>query len=349
MNLLPSFTSDWSRTRVVFGVGTIDRLAAELDALALARVLLVVTPGRARDLSLLRSKLGDRIVDVCDGAALHVPIERVRAAVEQVDRARPQTLLAFGGGSAVGLAKAIALERPLPIAVVPTTYAGSEMTSVWGITDGAKKRTGRNPAVAPRVVVYDPALTLSLPAPVSAASGMNAVAHAVEAMYAPEASPIALAAADDALRSLSRALPAVVARPDSIDARTLALRGAHCAGVAMEMAAMGLHHKICHVLGGTFGLPHAPTHAAVLPHVVAFNTPAAPAAMARIAEALATDDAAIGLAALNRTLGLVTSLRTLGFDPADVDRAATLVTEQPYRSPRGASWAEVRDLLRNAL
>ena len=349
MNLLPSFTSEWFRTRVVFGVGAIDRLAAELDALGLARALLIVTRGRANDLTWLRSRLGSRIVDVCDGAALHVPIERVRAALQLADRANPQALLAVGGGSAIGLAKAIALERPWPIVAVPTTYAGSEMTSVWGITEGATKRTGRTAAVAPRVVVYDPALTLPLPADVSAASGMNAIAHAVEAMYAAEASPIALAAADDALRSLSRALPAVVARPDSIDARTLALRGAHAAGVALELAAMGLHHKICHVLGGTFGLPHAPTHAAMLPRVVAFNTPAAPVAMTRIAEALGADDAAIGLAALSRSLGLTSSLRALGFDPTDVDRAAKLITDLPYRNPRTASFEDVRDLLRNAL
>jgi maleylacetate reductase len=348
MNLLPSFTSEWARTRVVFGAGATGRLAAELDALAYARVLLVTTGGRARDVP-FRSRLGDRIVDVCDAAALHVPADRVRIALEQVNRAHPDALLAFGGGSAIGLAKAIALERPLPIVAVPTTYAGSEMTSVWGITDGSQKRTGRNPAVAPRLVVYDPVLTLSLPAQVSAASGMNAIAHAVEAMYAPDASPIALAAAEDALRSLSRALPAVVARPDSIDARTLALRGAHAAGVALELAAMGLHHKICHVLGGTFGLPHAPTHAALLPHVVAFNTPAAPAAMARIAEAIGADDAAIGLATLNRALGLTTSLRALGLDPADVDRAARLITDAPYKNPRGAGGEDVRDLLRGAL
>jgi len=349
VNSPASFTSEWSRARVVFGAGAIDRLAAELDALALARVLLVTTPGRARDVAMLRSKLGNRIARVADNAALHVPIDRVRAAVAQVDEVRPDALIAFGGGSATGLAKAIALDRPLPIVAVPTTYACSEMTSIWGITDGAQKRTGRNPAVAPRLIIYDPQLTVSLPVPVSAASGMNAVAHAVEAMYAPHVSPIAVAAADDALRSLSRGLPAVTARPDSIDARALALRGAHAAGVALELAAMGLHHKICHVLGGTFGLPHAPTHAALLPRVVAFNTPAAPAAMVRIADAISADDAAIGLATLNRTLGLTMSLGALGLRREDIDRAADLVVAAAYANPRSASREDVRDLLREAL
>ncbi|HEX5069828.1 MAG TPA: maleylacetate reductase [Vicinamibacterales bacterium] len=344
-----SFTSEWSRVRVVFGAGAIDRLPAELDALALARVMLVTTPGRARDLATIRSGLGDRLVGVVDAAALHVPVEHVRAGIAQVDALQPDVLLAFGGGSPIGLAKAIALDRPIPIAAVPTTYAGSEMTSIWGITDGEQKRTGRNPAVAPRLVIYDPVLTVSLPVAVSAASGMNAVAHAVEAMYAAGASPIALAAADEALRSLSRALPAVVARPDALEARSLALRGAHAAAVALDLAAMGLHHKICHVLGGTFGLPHAPAHAAILPRVAAFNTPAAPAAMARIAAAISADDAAIGLAALNRTLGLTMSLGALGFRREDIGRAADLVVAASYANPRSASREDVRDLLRDAL
>jgi maleylacetate reductase len=266
-----------------------------------------------------------------------------------VDRTEPDALLAVGGGSAIGLAKAIALERRLPIVAVPTTYAGSEMTSIWGVTEGEVKRTGRDRGVALRLVVYDPNLTLSLPAAVSAASGMNAIAHAVEAMYAREAGPIATAAAEEALRSLARALPPIVTRPDDLEARVLALRGAHAAGVALELAAMGLHHKICHVLGGTFGLPHAPTHAAVLPRVAAFNASAAPEAMARIAAALGVADAAAGLAALNDALGLTMSLGALGLGADDIDRAAALVTASAYANPRPVTADDVRALLRSAL
>lgn len=349
MPLHTQFNSEWQRARVVFGAGAIDRLAAELAALSLGRVLIVTTPGRSQTVDAVSAVLATRIAGVCARAALHVPIARVREAVEDVDRVKPDALLAIGGGSAIGLAKAVALERAVPIVAVPTTYAGSEMTSVWGVTDGDVKRTGRNPSVAPRLVVYDPLLTLALPVPVSAASGMNAIAHAVEAMYAPNVSPLATAAADDALRALSRALPAVVARPEVVDARTFALRGAHTAGIALELASMGLHHKICHVLGGTFGLPHAPTHAAILPRVVAFNTPAAPAAMARIADAISADDAAIGLATLNRTLGLTMSLGALGLRRGDIDRAAELVVAGTYPNPRTASREDVRDLLRDAL
>jgi maleylacetate reductase len=343
------FVSEWSRTRVVFGAGAASQLGAELDTLGISRVLMVSTPGRAQAMETIREQLGARVVGRCDQAALHVPADRVHAALAEVDRTRPGLLLATGGGSAIGLAKAIARERRLPIAAVPTTYAGSEMTSIWGITDGDVKRTGRDMAVAPRLVVYDPELTLSLPAAVSAASGMNAVAHAVEALYAPNVGPIAIAAADEALRLLARALPAVVIRPADVEARTHALRGAHAAGVALELAAMGLHHKICHVLGGTFGLPHAPVHAAVLPSVVAFNALAAPEATTRVAAALGASDAAEGLRALNRTLGLTMSLSALGFRPDDVDRAAALVTSSTYPNPRPVSPHDVSALLLSML
>jgi alcohol dehydrogenase class IV len=344
-----SFTSEWARVRVVFGAGAMARLGAEIDALAVTRVLLITTPGRTSGLAPVHEHLGDRVAGACRRAALHVPIDRVRDAVAEAGRVGADALLAIGGGSAIGLAKAVALERAIPIVAVPTTYSGSEMTSIWGITDGDVKRTGRHIGVAPRLVVYDPDLTLTLPAAVSAASGMNAMAHAVEATYAAGAGPVAVAAAEEAIRALARALPAIAARPDDRDARTLALRGAHAAGVALELAAMGLHHKICHVLGGTFGLPHAPTHAAVLPHVAAFNAAAAPEAMARVARALDAADAPRGLHALNRTLGLSATLGSLGFHAADVDRAADLVTAAAYANPRPVTSGDVQAILRAAL
>jgi len=348
-----SFTADWSNTRIVFGAGAVARLPAEIDALGWSRILIVTTPGRTAELGVVRAHLASRVVGLCDVAALHVPIDRVTIALAVVDQCTPDALLAVGGGSAIGLAKAIALEtkndRHLPIAAVPTTYAGSEMTTIWGITDGDRKRTGRDAVVAPRLVIYDPDLTMALPVGVSAASGMNAIAHAVEALYAAGAGPIARAAAEDGLRSLARALPVLVASPHDREARSLALAGAHSAGVALNLAAMGLHHKICHVLGGTFGLPHAPTHAAVLPHVVAFNTPAAPDAMQRIALALGTTDASIGLAALGRALGLTMGLGALGLRAQDVDQAAEQVTASAYANPRPATTADVRALLLRAL
>jgi maleylacetate reductase len=342
------FIVEWSKTRVVFGAGSLERLGTELDTLELARTLLVTTPRRDPTIEHVRVEIGDRLAGVCDIAAMHVPADRVQRAVAEVDRIRPDALLAVGGGSAIGLAKAIARERPLPIVAVPTTYSGSEMTSIWGTTSGDRKTTGRDPAVAPRLVIYDPVLTLPLPVHTSAASGMNAMAHAVEALYAPDASPIAYGAAEEAIRTLGRALPIVVASPRDLDARTQALRGAHAAAMALELAPMGLHHKLCHVLGG-FGLPHAATHAALLPHVVAFNAPAAPDAMARIAGALGVDDAAAGLRALDDALGLTMSLGALGLKAADVERAASAVGAATFPNPREATADAVRQLLLDAL
>jgi maleylacetate reductase len=335
--------------RVIFGAGAAAGLAESLAEEGWSRPLVITTPGRASSLSRVLAGLGGHVAGVCERAVLHVPASTVRAALSDVDRLSPDSLLAIGGGSAVGLAKAIARERALPIIAVPTTYSGSEMTGIWGVTDGEEKRTGRDAVVAPRLVVYDPELTVPLPRDVSAASGMNAIAHAVEAMYAANASADARAHAEEAVRLLSRALPAVMARPDDLEARTLALRGAHAAGVALNLAAMGLHHKICHVLGGTFGLPHAPVHAVILPHVVAFNAPAAPEAMARIAAALGVPDAAIGLVALVRGLGVPRTLTALGFRQEDVDRASALVTAAAYANPRPVTAEDVRTLLRAAL
>ena len=343
------FTSEWQRTRVVFGAGTRREMPAELDRLGVKRVLVVTTRGRAPVMDELTGFLSDKLAGICALAVQHVPRESINGALAEVERLAPDAVAAIGGGSAIGLAKAIALERGLSVIAIPTTYAGSEMTSIYGITEAAEKRTGRNPRVAPRLVIYDPELTLSLPANVSAASGMNAVAHAVEAMYAADASPIATASAAEAIRSLSHALPLIVANPGDLVARTLALRGAHAAGVSLELAAMGLHHKICHVLGGAFGLPHAETHAVMLPHVAAFNAPAAPEAMAHIAAALGVGDAVQGLQALNRALGLPASLLKLGFQAADIPRAAELVASATYPNPRPVAAADVRNILSAAL
>lgn len=343
------FTSEWSRARVLFGAGSVAHLPSELEALSIKRALIVTTPGRARALPAVRAVLGERSAGVCELAVPHVPIERVRAAVAEVDRSDPDAFVAVGGGSAIGLAKAVALERPRPIVAVPTTYSGSEMTSIWGTTEGDFKRTGRNALVAPRLVIYDPSLTVSLPLRTSGASGINAIAHAAEALYAANVGPIALAAADAALRLLGRALPALATRPADLDARALALRGAHAAGLALELAAMGLHHKICHVLGGTFDLPHAETHAVLLPHVIAFNAVAAPEAVARIAASLGVENASRGLHDLKEKLGLPRSLGALGLRREDVPKVARVVAASPYANPRPATEADVRELLNEAL
>ena len=306
---------------------------------------MITTSGRARAAADPLLRLDGFTVGRFDRAVQHVPIDDVRAALRDVQRVEPDVLVAFGGGSPIGLAKAIALETSLPIAAVPTTYAGSEMTGIWGITDETGKRTGRDARVAPTLVVYDPALTLDLPPEASAASGMNAIAHAVEALYAPDANPVASVLSERAIARLSDALPRIVSTPRDRDARASALVGAHFAGAALGQVAMGLHHKLCHVLGGTFGLSHALTHAIVLPHVVRFNAEAALEPMRRVAEAMAVRDAAEGLLALNERLGLPRSLVAIGFDLTDVDRAADLATASAYANPRPVTRDDVKRVL----
>jgi maleylacetate reductase len=342
------FAYDRRGLRVVFGAGAFASVGDELTRASLKRALIISTPGRSDDVARIAAALGDRATGVFDGARMHVPAPVVAAALSEVARLRPDCCVTLGGGSSVGLGKALALESGLPLLSIPTTYAGSEMTSTWGITDGGTKRTGRDPRVAPRIVIYDPALTLSLPPGVSAASGMNAAAHAVEALYAVDANPIASMLAEAALRGLARSLRAIVRHPGDIVARTDALRSAHFAGVALDQTSMGLHHKLCHVLGGSFGLPHALTHAVVLPHVVSYNSAAVPDVMHAIANAIGADDAAQGLHALNRDLGLTSSLRDLGLTSDDLDRAADLAMVGTYPNPRSITRDEIRAILQAA-
>jgi maleylacetate reductase len=334
--------------RVVFGAGSIARLAEELDTAGLGRALVITTPGRAIDVERVLRVLGDCAAGVFDAAAPHVPVSVVESAAEVVRSAAPDVLVAVGGGSSIGLAKAIALRGLVSIAAVPTTYAGSEMTSIWGLTEAGVKRTGRDPRVAPVIVFYDPEFTLSLPAAVSAASGMNAMAHAVEALYAADATDEVRGWAEDAARGLAAGLPEVVLQPGDIDARDRVMRAAHLAGAALGQASMGLHHRLCHVLGGTFNLPHALTHAVLLPHVTAFNAPAAPDAMRRLARALGADEAPAALAALNRRLGIRVGLGALGLDRADIPRAAELATEGGYQNPRAATREDVLSVVQAA-
>ena len=230
----------------------------------------------------------------------------------------------------------------------PTTYAGSEMTPIWGVTDGGRKTTGRDRTVLPATVVYDPALTTSLPTDISAASGMNALAHLVEGLYAPDASPVTAVLAEEGIRALADALPRVVVAPGDLDARACALYGAWLAGWVLGTAGMGLHHKICHVLGGAYNLPHAGTHSAVLPFVTAYNAPAAPAAMVRAARALGAQDPARALWKLAERIGAPTSLAQVGLDPGRIPEAARLVVETSPVNPRPVDRAAVDELLRAA-
>ncbi len=290
----------------------------------------------------------------CTGVREHVPAEVAEAARQQAAGTGADALLSIGGGSATGTAKAVALTTGLPVIAIPTTYAGSEVTPVWGLTEGDRKTTGTDPRVLPRVVVYDPDLTVSLPAGLTAASGLNALAHCAEAFWAPGRNPVTALAAAEGLRALARALPLAVKDGADLAARGDLLYGAYLAGTAFGVAGAGLHHKICHVLGGRYGLPHAQTHAIVLPYVLALNLPGAPGAAARISQALdesGLDPAgpAAAVQALAARLGLPAGLRDIGLREDQIDEAARLIEPAvPADNPVPAGAAELRTLLHAA-
>ncbi|HJY78511.1 MAG TPA: maleylacetate reductase [Burkholderiales bacterium] len=332
-------------TRVVFGAGAIRSLAAEVERLGARRVLLISTPGRAEMVRGLARGLS--VAGVFDRAVMHTPLAVVEAAREEAKKVNADCCVTVGGGSTIGFGKAIALSSSLPVVAVPTTYSGSEMTTIWGVSEGGAKKTGRDPKVLPRAVIYDPELTLELPVAVSAASGMNAIAHCAEALYAHDGNPIVSLMAEEGIRALGSALPTLIAKPRDIGSRSDSLYGAWLAGMSISTTSIALHHKLCHVLGG-FGLPHAETHSIVLPHAMRYNEAAAPEAMARISKALGKAGAAHGLYELEEKLGLPMRLADIGMKEADLERAARMAVEAPYPNPRKVEYGPVLDLLRDA-
>ncbi|MGW7823563.1 maleylacetate reductase [Streptomyces puniciscabiei] len=335
MSQVRAFSYQSLPMRVVMGPGVLGRLADELDAAGLKRVLILCSPPQQALGEVVAQLIGDRAVGVHPHARMHVPVESAAAARDRVAELGADGCVAVGGGSAIGLGKAIALELGLKIIAVPTTYAGSEMTSVWGLTENGRKRTGKDPRVLPVSVLYDPELTLSLPALASATSGMNAIAHAVEALYAPDASPVISLMAEEGVRSLAAALPAVVAKGKDLLARGDAQYGAWLCGACLGATTMSLHHKLCHALGGTLDLPHAETHTVVLPHALAYNQPAAPDAVAALQRALGgVDDPATALWELAGRLSTPRSLRELGMEEDDIDQIVEQVLAHPYANPR---------------
>ena len=337
--------------RVVFGSGSVQHLERELELLGAKRALVLSTPEQRAQAEDIAKRLGARAVGVHAKAVMHTPIESVRVAREEARRLNADCALAVGGGSTVGLGKAIALESNLPILAIPTTYAGSEMTPILGITEDGIKKTQRDLRMLPKTVIYDPLLTLTLPALFSATSAMNAIAHCVEALYAQEANPVISIIAEDGIRALAQGLPAVIRNSQDVEARSEMLYGAWLAGASLGAVGMALHHKLCHTLGGSFNLPHAETHTIVLPHAVRYNTQAAGQAMARVSRALglgSAGDAACGLYDLARRSGAPVALRDIGMREEDLDKAAQIATTNPYYNPRPIGKLPIRRLLEDA-
>jgi maleylacetate reductase len=342
-----SFVQEGLPVRVVFGAGCRGQLGDEVQRLGIERALLITTPSKRAMAEAMAAQLGGRCAGEFDRVVMHVPIEIARAGRAEARRVRADGCIALGGGSAIGLAKAIALEQDVAIIALPTTYAGSEMTAIQGLTEGGVKRVRRDPRMLPRIVIYDPELTVSLPPSIAGPSGMNAMAHCVEAFYAEGATPLLSLAAEEGIRALAQSLPRLVDQPRSLEASTRALYGAWLGGMAL-CAGTALHHKLCHTLGGSFDLPHAPTHALMLPYSASYNREAAPETMARVARALGVSDAPAGLFDLARRIGAPASLEALGLRHADLDRAAELAAAAPYPNPRPVIREAIRALLEDA-
>jgi alcohol dehydrogenase class IV len=345
---MKSFVYNGQPGRVVFGAGALSRLAPEIEALGARRALVLSTPEQRASAERVADLLGPRAAGVFDRAVMHVPIETAREAREEARRLGADCAVAIGGGSTTGLGKAIALDSGLPILAIPTTYAGSEMTPIYGITEGGLKKTGRDGRVLPRTVIYDPELTLSLPVALSVTSGINAIAHAAEGLYSVDSNPIMDLMAQEGIAALGRALPAIRANAGDVAARGEALYGAWLCGVVLGNVGMALHHKLCHTLGGSFNLPHAETHTVVLPHALAYNAPAAPQAMQRIGQALGGRSAAQAVFDLARDNGAPVALRELGLKPDDIDRACDIAMQNQYPNPRPLERAAIRQLLQDA-
>ncbi|HSH88746.1 MAG TPA: maleylacetate reductase [Ramlibacter sp.] len=348
-----SFTYIGRPARVIFGAGSLSHLGAEIDLLGARKALVLSTPEQRDSGERVARMLGERAVGVFDRAVMHVPIEVARAARDVARKLGADCAVAIGGGSTVGLGKAIALDSGLPILAIPTTYAGSEMTTIYGLTEAGMKKTGRDPRVLPRTVIYDPELTLGLPPEMSVTSGMNAIAHAAEGLYATNSNPILDLMAEEGIAALGRALPKIAASKEgrdkeTVEARSDALYGAWLCGTVLAGVDMALHHKLCHTLGGSFDLPHAQTHTVVLPHALAYNAAAAPEAMARIARALGAPGAARAVFDLAACNGAPVALRDIGMKESDLDKACDIALQNQYPNPRPLERVALRELLQNA-
>lgn len=347
---MEAFQYESHEYRVIFGIGKMREAKTELEKLGVKRAMVIATPQQQELAAEVGDLIGERCGYVYTDAAQHVPVETVDDAEKVVINEWIDGLLAVGGGSSVGLAKALALRTNLPILAIPTTYAGSEMTPIWGITEDNLKKTGRNLVVKPKTVIYDPNLTVTLPQSLAVTSGMNAIAHCAEGLYAENANPIISLLAEEGIRALYESLPKVVDNAYDMDARANAQYGTMIGGMVLGSVGMALHHKLCHTLGGTYNLPHAETHTVILPYALQYNASHAPQAMKAMARALNTteEDVPRALFNLSKSLGVVTSLKELGMSEADLDEAAELATKNPYYNPRPITKEGIRELLQFA-
>jgi len=330
--------------RVVFGEGVFAELGNEIQRLgAIQPFLISHGSGQLTDLA---CSLFPRWAGVWTDVRQHVPTELADRCCQAITDAGADLLVAVGGGSATGLAKAVAHRSGLKILCVPTTYAGSEMTPIWGQTDGRSKITARHPGVLPAAVIYDPTLVFGLRRQVVAASGMNALAHCVEALYAPQADPLTSLMATEGARLLFEYLPAAVNGPAGIGLSEI--MWASClAGSVLGTVGGSLHHSLCHLLGGLHDLPHAETHAVVLPHVLSYLMDDVKLQLRPLAETLGVRVELVpgSVWDLAVSLGAPTGLGDLGITKADVDEIVQQLMERNPPSPRPLVVGEATDLV----
>lgn len=341
------FTYSGSPAHIVFGAGKSAAAGEWVERLGCKRALVLSTPHQTADAEALAARLGGLFAGIFAGAVMHTPVDVTQAAMKVVGEVGADCVISLGGGSTTGLGKAIAYRTDLPQIVIPTTYAGSEVTPILGQTENGRKTTVRHASILPEVVIYDAALTLGLPIGMSVTSGLNAMAHAVEALYAQDRNPISTLMAVEGLRAFKTSLPDITATPQAFDVRADALYGAWLCGTVLGTVGMALHHKICHTLGGTFDTPHADTHAIMLPHTAAYNAAAVPELLAPVAEIFG-DSAGGGLWDFAKQIGAPLALKDLGLSEADLDRAADIATENPYWNPRPIDRRSIRALLQDA-
>jgi alcohol dehydrogenase class IV len=348
VSTLKNFVYTSPAARVIFGAGSLAHLPREIELLGARKALVLCTPEQTAEAERVAASIGTHAAGVFARAVMHVPLETAQEARALARRLGADCAVAIGGGSTTGLGKAIALDSGLPILAIPTTYAGSEMTPIYGLTEAGLKRTGKDPRVLPRTVIYDPTLTLTLPIGLTVTSGMNAIAHSAEGLYSQDSNPIMDLMAEEGIRAMAAALPALKSNPADLDARSQALYAAWLCGTVLGNVGMALHHKLCHTLGGSFNLPHAEVHTVVLPHAIAFNARAIPAAIVRMQRALQSETPATALYDLARGNGAPYSLRELGMLQTDLDRAADIAVSNPYWNPRPIERAGIRELLQRA-
>lgn len=345
--MMRDFTFPGLVTRVVFGSGTLRQVGDEVTHLGHSRALVLSTPHQKPEADALAASLGALNAGVFAGAAMHTPTDVTEAAMAAFTASGATAVVSLGGGSTTGLGKAIALRSGADQVVIPTTYAGSEMTDILGETANGQKTTRRDPAIRPEVVIYDVDLTMTLPVALTVTSGLNALAHAMEALYAPDRNPIIELMCRDALLAFNDGLPVLVRDPLDREARARVLYGAWLCSTALGYVTMALHHKLAHVLGGSFNTPHADTHAILLPHTAAFNAVSVPDLLAPVTQTFGSGPGA-GLWDFAKKVGAPMRLSDLGLTEADLDRAADIAVQNPYANPRPFDRDAIRTLLQAA-